>query len=109
MRNFLAKKIFSGIAATLSQKDLGIILVVTLCGMCRKEHRSELRWNHFRIRGLTLVEGRTQMIFELKHNRLSSLGRVGDLLCNGAFDSCPVPRDGFHSRGRTSHSPLHGH
>jgi hypothetical protein len=32
----LAKKILSGIAATLPQKDLGIILVVTLCGMRRK-------------------------------------------------------------------------
>jgi len=32
----LAKKILSGIAAILPQKDLGIILVVTLCGMCRK-------------------------------------------------------------------------
>jgi hypothetical protein len=109
MRNFLAEKILSGIAATLPQKDLGIILVVTLCGVCRKSHRSELRLNHFRICGLTLVEGKTHMIFELKHKRLSSLGRMGDLLCNGAFDSFPIPRDGFHTRGRSSHSPLHGH
>jgi hypothetical protein len=36
MRNYLAKTILSGIVATLPQKDLGIILVVALCGMCRK-------------------------------------------------------------------------
>jgi hypothetical protein len=36
MRIFLAEKILSGIAATLPQKDLGMILDVTLCGMCRK-------------------------------------------------------------------------
>jgi hypothetical protein len=36
MRIFLAEKILSSIAATLPQKDLGMILVVTLCGMCGK-------------------------------------------------------------------------